>query len=143
MMRVGEVEAVWWVYVLRCGDGSLYCGITSDLKRRVKQHREGTGARYTRGRGPLKIAHWWVLPTRPEALRAEHAFKKLSALQKKAAIRRCARGVAPDIAAGRPPSKPKRLLDALGGGLTEAVAAKPARARSASGPIRAPGKIPL
>ena len=91
----------------------------------------------------MKIAHWWVLPTRPEALRAEHAFKKLSALQKKAAIRRCARGVAPDSAAGRPPSKPKRLLDALGGGLAEAAAAKPARARSASGSVRAPGKKPL
>jgi putative endonuclease len=141
-MRVGKADAVWWVYVLRCGDGSLYCGITSDLRRRVKQHREGTGARYTRGRGPLKIAHWWVLPTRPEALRAEHAFKKLSALQKKAAIRGCARGVAPKVAAGRPLSKPKRPPNAVGSGSPEAAAAKPASARLAAGPVRVLGKKP-
>jgi putative endonuclease len=105
-MRGGKVKAAWWVYVLRCGDGSLYCGITSDLKRRVRQHRGGTGARYTRGRGPLRIVHWWVLGSRPEALRAEHAFKKLSARQKRAVIRVCSRGVAPQMPAGRFISKP-------------------------------------
>ena len=131
-MRVGEAEAVWWVYVLRCGDGSLYCGITSDLKRRVKQHREGTGARYTRGRGPLKIAHWWVLPTRPEALRAEHAFKKLSTLQKKAAIRGCSRGDAPHIAKGRPPAKPKSPPISVDRGPSRTAAAKPNLSRTAS-----------
>ncbi len=131
-MRVGKAEAVWWVYVLRCGDGSLYCGITSDLKRRVKQHREGTGARYTRGRGPLKIAHWWVLPTRAEALRAEHAFKKLSALQKKAAIRGCSRGDAPHIATGRPPAKPKSPPISVDSGPSRTAAAKPNLSRTAS-----------
>ena len=97
MMCAEKADASWWVYVLRCGDGSLYCGITNDLKRRVRQHREGTGARYTRGRGPLRIAHWWVLGSKPEALKAEHAFKKLGSEQKRAAIRGCRRGVAPVI----------------------------------------------
>lgn len=45
----------WHLYVLRCADGSLYCGITNDLPRRLAQHERGTGARYTRGRGPLKL----------------------------------------------------------------------------------------
>ena len=96
-MCAEKADASWWVYVLRCGEGSLYCGITNDLKRRVRQHREGTGARYTRGRGPLRIAHWWILGSKPEALKAEHAFKKLGSEQKRAAIRGCRRGVAPVI----------------------------------------------
>jgi putative endonuclease len=43
----------WCVYLLRCGDGSLYAGITNDLQKRLQAHRSGKGARYTRGRGPL------------------------------------------------------------------------------------------
>ena len=90
----------WWVYVLRCSDRSLYCGITNDLKRRVNQHNAGTGARYTKGRGPVKVAHWWKEATKSAALRAEHAFKKLSRPQKLAAVGRCKRGVVPDALRG-------------------------------------------
>lgn len=68
---------LWHLYVLRCADGSLYCGITNDLPRRLAQHERGTGARYTRGRGPLKLLKAWPAVDRSAALKAEHAFKQL------------------------------------------------------------------
>ncbi len=68
----------WIVYVLRCGDGTLYCGITTDVERRFAQHQKGVGARYTRGRGPVHLVAQWPHPDRPAALRAEAAFKRLS-----------------------------------------------------------------
>lgn len=74
----------WQVYVLRCGDGSLYCGIASDVMRRLEQHEGGTGARYTRGRGPLRLLIQWGFPTRSAALKAELAFKRLSRVKKEA-----------------------------------------------------------
>ena len=45
----------WWVYILRCGDGTLYTGMTDDPERRLAAHRSGHGAKYTRGRGPLEL----------------------------------------------------------------------------------------
>ena len=51
------MEKVWTVYILECGDGTLYTGITDDLERRLKAHSEGKGAKYTRGRGPLIVRH--------------------------------------------------------------------------------------
>ena len=72
----------WVLYVLRCGDGSLYCGITNQLERRLKQHRAGVGARYTRGRGPLEVMVSWAYACRSEALKAESAFKRLSRKEK-------------------------------------------------------------
>jgi len=73
------------LYVLRCKDKTLYCGITNDLPRRFEQHNNGKGARYTKGRGPLKIIKSWPAETMSAALKAERAFKKLSkeAKQKK------------------------------------------------------------
>ncbi|HET8715147.1 MAG TPA: GIY-YIG nuclease family protein [Holophagaceae bacterium] len=47
----------WTVYLLRCGDGTLYCGIARDAEARLAQHQAGKGAKYTRGRGPLKLVH--------------------------------------------------------------------------------------
>lgn len=76
----------WQVYVLRCGDGSLYCGIASDVMRRLEQHEGGTGARYTRGRGPLRLLIQWGFPTRSAALKAELAFKRLSRVKKEAQL---------------------------------------------------------
>jgi putative endonuclease len=76
----------WQVYVLRCGDGSLYCGIASDVMRRLEQHEGGTGARYTRGRGPLTLMIQWGFPTRSAALKAELAFKRLSRVKKEAQL---------------------------------------------------------
>jgi putative endonuclease len=67
----------WHLYVLRCADGSLYCGITNDLPRRLAQHERGTGARYTRGRSPLTLVKAWPAVSQSAALKAKHAFKQL------------------------------------------------------------------
>lgn len=68
----------WCFYVLRCADDSLYAGSTNDMVRRLAAHNSGVGARYTSGRGPVRLA--WVEPhgDRASAQRAEAAFKKLS-----------------------------------------------------------------
>ncbi len=79
-------EGVWYLYVLECGDGSLYCGITTDVTRRVQQHEAGKGARYTKGRGPLKLLREWPCGGHSEALKAELAFKRLSRVGKWAVI---------------------------------------------------------
>ncbi|MEI6473363.1 MAG: GIY-YIG nuclease family protein, partial [Holophagaceae bacterium] len=62
---------VWSVYLLRCGDGTLYCGIALDVAARLAQHQEGKGAKYTRGRGPLELVFAEPCASRPEALRRE------------------------------------------------------------------------
>jgi putative endonuclease len=72
----------WSVYVLRCGDGSLYCGITTDLERRVRDHSRGVASYYTRSRLPVVVAHSWSVEGRSAALRAEAAFKRLSRAEK-------------------------------------------------------------
>ena len=77
----------WWVYVLRCRDDSLYCGITKDLERRIGQHNAGKGARYTKGRGPVAVLHSWTVPAREAALRQEYAFKALSRRKKIALLK--------------------------------------------------------
>lgn len=74
----------WGVYILRCGDGTLYTGITNDLPRRLCAHRAGKGAKYTRGRGPLTLVYWEEQPDRASASRREWAVKKLSRLEKEA-----------------------------------------------------------
>ncbi|MFN0078051.1 MAG: GIY-YIG nuclease family protein [Prosthecobacter sp.] len=68
----------WCLYVLRCKDGTLYCGITNDLERRIAQHNAGKGARYTRGRGPVKLLRSWPQQSQSAALKAEFAFKRLT-----------------------------------------------------------------
>jgi putative endonuclease len=78
----------WCVYVLRCSDRSLYCGISNDLQRRIKQHNCGKGARYTRSRGPVKLARSWPVENKSAALKAELAFKKLKRPAKIALLKR-------------------------------------------------------
>lgn len=75
-------EKIWYVYMLRCGDGSLYTGITDDVPRRLEVHRSGKGAKYTRGRGPLELVHQEKYETKSEALRREAAIKALTRQQK-------------------------------------------------------------
>ena len=69
---------IWTVYILQCGDGTLYTGITNDLKKRLAAHRNGTGAKYTRGRGPLKLLYKETRKTKSRALKREAAIKKMS-----------------------------------------------------------------
>lgn len=71
------MTASWHLYVLRCGDGSLYTGIALDVAARFAAHCEGKGARYTRGRGPLALLHQEEIGSRAEALKAERRFKAL------------------------------------------------------------------
>ena len=78
------MEKVWTVYILECGDGTLYTGITDDLERRLKAHSEGKGAKYTRGRGPLILRHREELPDKGTALKREYAIKQLSKPEKMA-----------------------------------------------------------
>ena len=67
----------WFVYMLRCGDGTLYTGITDDIQRRLAAHRAGKGAKYTRGRGPLELVYQEELPDKSDALKREYAIKRL------------------------------------------------------------------
>lgn len=76
----------WWVYILRCRDGTLYTGITTDLERRLAQHNAGTAAKYTRSRRPVKMAYREAAKTHGAALRREIAIKKLSRVAKDALI---------------------------------------------------------
>ncbi len=66
------------MYVLECADGSFYTGITTDPRRRWQQHRQGSGARYTRTHPPVALRGLWRYPDWSSALRAEAAFKRLS-----------------------------------------------------------------
>ncbi len=68
----------WGVYLLECGDGSLYTGVTNDLWARFEAHAAGKGARYTRGRGPLKVVFWEDGHSRSSALSLEARLKRLS-----------------------------------------------------------------
>ncbi|MFT3766097.1 MAG: GIY-YIG nuclease family protein [Minicystis sp.] len=76
----------WQVYILRCGDGSLYTGIARDAEKRLEQHRRGRGARYTRGRGPLVMVYLETAPSHGEALRREAAIRRLGRGGKEALI---------------------------------------------------------
>jgi predicted GIY-YIG superfamily endonuclease len=67
----------WYVYLLRCADGSLYTGITNDLDRRCEQHNAGTASRYTRGRRPAKLVYREAQASRSAALKRELAIKAL------------------------------------------------------------------
>lgn len=70
----------WFVYIVRCADGSLYTGIARDVERRVSEHNRetGSGARYTRTRRPVQLVYSEVWETRAEAARREYQIKQLS-----------------------------------------------------------------
>lgn len=76
----------WKLYILRCGDGSLYTGITVDIQARLAQHRDGTGAKYTRGRGPLELIYVEDCEDHSVALKREHQIKALTRAEKLALI---------------------------------------------------------
>lgn len=78
----------YYLYILRCGDNSLYTGITTDVARRLAAHQSGKGAKYTRGRGPLTLVYHEELPDKPSALRRELAVKALTREEKLALIQK-------------------------------------------------------
>lgn len=83
----------WCVYLLSCADGSLYCGVTKDMERRLAMHNGliPGGARYTRGRRPVSLEVCAGGFSQGEALRLEARIKKMKHLQKRAALENCAR----------------------------------------------------
>ncbi|MBM4069191.1 MAG: GIY-YIG nuclease family protein [Planctomycetes bacterium] len=72
----------WFAYMLRCGDGTLYTGITRDVSRRCRQHNSGTASRYTRSRRPVVLVYQESLTSRSLALKREAAIKAMSRRQK-------------------------------------------------------------
>ena len=72
------MESSWKVYILRCGDGSLYTGIAVDVEKRLEKHASGKGAKYTRGRGPLKLVYTEICSGHSEALKREAEIKSLT-----------------------------------------------------------------
>lgn len=76
----------YWLYILRCGDDTLYTGIAADVDRRLALHQSGKGAKYTRGRGPLTVVYREELSDKSAALRREAAVKKLTRTEKLALI---------------------------------------------------------
>ena len=81
-------DSSWFVYLLRCGDGSLYTGITNDLARRCSQHSRGTASRYTRSRLPVALVYQEPQASRSFALRRELAIKRLTRPEKEMLVRR-------------------------------------------------------
>jgi len=77
----------WFVYILRCADGTLYTGITNDVNRRCERHNAGTGSRYTRSRLPVRMEYQETQATRGLALKRELAIKAMSRLEKESLIR--------------------------------------------------------
>ena len=67
-----------YVYILECSDGTFYTGWTNNLERRIDMHSKGKGAKYTRGRCPVKLVHYEEFEEKSDALKREYAIKQLS-----------------------------------------------------------------
>ena len=76
------MEKQWLVYILQCGDGTLYTGVTDDLPHRLEMHRAGKGAKYTRGRSPLTLVYQENVSSYSEALKREYRIKQLPRAEK-------------------------------------------------------------
>lgn len=77
-----KVKEIWFIYIIRCKDNTLYTGITNDLDERIRKHNEGFASKYTRGRGPVAIVKFFTRPTKGEALKLEFQIKQLSRQEK-------------------------------------------------------------
>lgn len=77
---------MFYVYVLKCRDGSLYTGYTNDLKKRLKMHNDGKASKYTRSRRPVKLIAQWPFANKSDAIRYEIKFKSLPRKSKLAEI---------------------------------------------------------
>ena len=78
---------MWTIYLLRCEDDTLYCGITTDLERRVREHNRQEGAKYTRSRTPVEVVYVEEAADRGAALRREYAIKQMSRAEKEALVK--------------------------------------------------------
>lgn len=75
-----------YTYILRCADGTYYCGWTNNLDRRLKAHNEGKGAKYTRSRRPVALVYHEAFSTKEEAMRREYEIKQLPRKKKEELI---------------------------------------------------------
>ncbi|MBP3478391.1 MAG: GIY-YIG nuclease family protein [Oscillospiraceae bacterium] len=76
------MDKQWKVYILRCGDGSLYTGVTTDVSARLEMHRSGRGAKYTRSRLPLELVYTEDCPDKVTAFQREWQIKHLTREEK-------------------------------------------------------------
>ena len=76
-----------YTYMLKCSDGTLYTGWTNDIKKRVEDHNNGVGAKYTRGRGPVELVYYETFETKREAMRREWEIKQLGRREKEELIK--------------------------------------------------------
>ena len=77
-----------YTYLVQCADGTLYCGWTNRLKERLQAHNSGKGARYTKGRRPVRLVYWEEFGTKEEAMRREAAIKRMTRQEKWDLIRK-------------------------------------------------------
>lgn len=77
---------MWYVYLARCSDNSLYCGITNNLEKRQDAHNSGIGSKYTRSRLPVKFVWWEKSFSRSTALKREYQIKRMSKREKESLI---------------------------------------------------------
>ena len=116
----------WFVYLARCSDGTLYCGITNDVPARLAAHNAGKGAKYTRTRGPIELLAVRMCRTKGRALQLEYRVKQLTRAQKQELV-----------------ATPSKFM-ALARSIVTRTASRPptsrrgSRARSASAPSAAP-----
>jgi len=73
---------MYYTYIVRCKYGTYYTGITDDVEKRIKVHNSGKGAKYLRGRGPVKLVYQKKYKSKGEALRSEYAIKSMSKKEK-------------------------------------------------------------
>lgn len=76
----------WYVYIVRCSDGTYYTGITTDVNRRLNEHNSGKGAKYTRSRVPVEIEEFKKFSSRSDATKEECRIKKLARIKKERLI---------------------------------------------------------
>ena len=82
--RPQPAATAWYVYIVECADGTLYTGIARDVAERLAKHNAGKGARYTRGRRPVRLAYRQRFASKGAALRREYAIKQLTVGAKRA-----------------------------------------------------------
>lgn len=79
---IDEVLNLWSVYIVECSDGTLYCGISNNVTKRVETHNAGKGAKYTKTRHPVYLVYSEEVGTMSQAMKRERQIKKLSRKQK-------------------------------------------------------------
>jgi putative endonuclease len=82
-----NLKNMWYIYILECSDGTYYCGITNNFHKRMDDHNSGKGAKYTRGRTPVKPVYWNIVENKSEALKIEYKIKQYTRKQKEELIK--------------------------------------------------------